>query len=182
VGGRKHLLNAQLFHDFHQTIFTAARRIELNSKNQRRVLTAGLESLLRSGSKIGDEYDALAELLEDAPAGLFLAWVVIEQEAHHNILYNIIRFLKHSAPEGSVPRVDAVDMHREAMLCWVNRLKTNEQAVVTSCRSLKRLANGVNEELVDTLLDALVMDSQKHQRVLAAVEKAIENMIMSRPQ
>jgi hypothetical protein len=57
-----------------------------------------------------------------------------------------------------------------------------EQAVVAACLSLKGQACWENEDVVDAFLDALVMDSEKHQRLLLAVEKAIEHIMMSRPQ
>jgi len=71
-------------------------------------------------------------------------------------------------------------MERESILCWIERLKSNAQALIGDCRSLKSHACGENGQIVDALLDALVMDSEKHQRFLLAVETAIENIMMSR--
>ena len=73
-------------------------------------------------------------------------------------------------------------MGRETMLCWVKRLRAKEHGVIAACRSLKSQASSQNEGLVDAFLDALVMDSEKHQRFLSAVEEAIENIMMNRPQ
>ena len=153
----------------------------METKKEPRLLTAGLERLLQNESKIGEEYHALAEMLEGLPAGLFLDWVVIEQEAHHSLLINIIHSLKQTAQKGNADGAD-VEMGRETMLCWVKRLRAKEHAVIAACRSLKSQASRENEGLVDAFLDALVMDSEKHQRFLSAVEEAIENIIMDRPQ
>ena len=68
------------------------------------------------------------------------------------------------------------------MLCWVKRLRMKEQTVVADCRSLKSQACLENGDVVDAFLDALVMDSEKHQRFLLAVEKAIEDIMRNRPQ
>ena len=87
-----------------------------------------------------------------------------------------------TAKKGDGNCAEGVEMERESMLCWVERLKKKEQAVVADCRSLKSQACWDNANVVDAYLDALVMDSEKHQRLLLAVEKAIENIIMSRPQ
>jgi hypothetical protein len=57
-----------------------------------------------------------------------------------------------------------------------------EQTVVAVCRSLKSQACWENGNVVDAFLDALIMDSEKHQRFLLAVEKTVDNLIMSRPQ
>jgi hypothetical protein len=73
-------------------------------------------------------------------------------------------------------------MERDAMLCWVGRLRMKEQGVVAACRSLKSQACWQNGKIADAFLDALVMDSEKHQRLLLAVEEAIEHIMMSRPQ
>ena len=77
---------------------------------------------------------------------------------------------------------DGLETERETMLCWVKRLTMKEKAVVADCRSLKSQARWENGGVVDAFLDALIMDSEKHQRFLLAVEKAIENLMMSRPQ
>ena len=116
------------------------------------------------------------------PLGLLLDWVVIEEEAHHTLLINIIHVLKQTAQKGGENGADSVEMERDTMLCWVGRLRMKEQAVVAACLSLKGQACWENGNVVDAFLDALVMDSEKHQRFLLAVEKAIENIIMSRPQ
>ena len=154
----------------------------MDTKKEHKLLTAGLERLLQNESAIGEEYHALAEMLEGLPAGLFLAWVVIEQEAHRSLLINIIHSLKQTAQKGNADRADGIEMGRETMLCWVKRLRTNEHAVIAACRSLKSQAGCANGDLLDPFLDALVMDSEKHQRFLSAVEEAIENIMMNRPQ
>lgn len=154
----------------------------MDTKKEHKLLTAGLERLLQNESEIGEEYHALAEMLEGLPAGLFLAWVVIEQEAHHSLLINIIHSLKQTAQKGNADRADGIEMGRETMLCWVKRLRAKEHGVIAACRSLKSQASWQNEGLVGAFLDALVMDSEKHQRFLSAVEEAIENIMMNRPQ
>ena len=154
----------------------------MNSHKQRELLTAGLEDLLRTSSTIGSDYDALACMLEDTPASLFLAWIVIELEAHRNIIMNMVRCLRDSAQAESMQRAHDVEIQSKAVLCWVNRLKAQEHAIVTACHTLKTHTSGVQEALVDGLLDALVLDSQKHRGLLAAVENNIEKMMMQRPQ
>ena len=154
----------------------------MNAKKERELLVVGLERLLRKESKIGEEYRALAEMLESVPVSLLLNWVVIEEEAHHTILSNIIHSLKQTVQKGSETGPDGLEMERETMLCWVKRLTMKEKVVVADCRSLKSQASWENRGVIDAFLDALIMDSEKHQRFLLAVEKTVENMIMSRPQ
>ncbi len=133
----------------------------MNAKQERKLLVVGLEGLLRKQNKIVDGYRALSEMLEKI---------------------NIIHSLKQTAQKGSGDCTNGVEMERDTMLCWVEKLKMKEHAVVADCRSLKSQAWWENGDLLDALLDALAMDSEKHQRFLLAVEKTIENLIMSRPQ
>jgi len=154
----------------------------VNAKKERELLVVGLERLLRKESKIGEEYRALAEMLESVPVSLLLNWVVIEEEAHHTILSNIIHSLKQTVQKGSEAGADGLETGRETMLCWVKRLRMKEQTVVADCRSLKSQACWENGNVGDAFLDALIMDSEKHQRFLLAVEKAIEDIMRSRPQ
>ena len=161
---------------------SAERRKTVNAKKERELLAVGLERLLRKESTIVEEYHSLAEMLESIPVSLLLDWVVIEEEAHHTILSNIIHSLKQTVQKGSETGADGVETERETMLCWVKRLTMKEKAVVADCRSLKSQASWENGGVVNAFLDALIMDSEKHQRFLLAVEKAIENLMMSRPQ
>ena len=151
----------------------------MNGKKERELLIAGLKRLLQKKSKIAEDYHALGEMLEGIPAGLLLDWVVIEEEAHRTLL---IRCLKNTSRKERGDRANGVEIERDMMLRWVQRLKTKEQAVAADCRVVKTQARWENGNSVDALLDALVMDSAKHQRFLLAVEKAIENLLMSRPQ
>lgn len=154
----------------------------VNSKKERELLLVGLERLLQKETKIAEDYHALAGMLDGIPAGLLLDWTVIEAEAHHTLLINIIHSLKQTAQKRTEDEQEGMETERETMLYWVRRLRTKEEAVVAACRSLKSQACWENESLIDAFLDALLMDSDKHQRFLLAVEKAIENIMMSRPQ
>jgi len=154
----------------------------VNAKKERGLLVVELERLLRKQSEIVDDYRALGEMLEGIPVGLLLDWIVIEEEAHRTLLCTIISSLKKTAQEESEDCANGLEVERDTMLRWVERLKMKEQAVAADCRSLKGQAWWENGDLLDALLDALVMDNEKHQRFLLAVEKAVENIMMSRPQ
>jgi cysteine desulfurase len=83
---------------------------------------------------------------------------------------------------GSETGPDGLETERETKLCWVKRLRMKEQTVIAVCRPLKSQAWWEHGGVVDAFLDALVMDSEKHQGFLLAVEKTVENLIMNRPQ
>jgi len=130
----------------------------MNAKQERKLLVVGLEGLLRKQNKIVDGYRALSEMLEKIPVSLLLDWVVIEEEAHHTLLINIIHSLKQTAQKGSINGADGVEMERDSMMCWVKKLRMKEQTVVAFCRSLKGQTCWENGDVVDAFLDALVMD------------------------
>jgi hypothetical protein len=154
----------------------------VNAKKERELLASGLGRLLQKQGKIVNEYRALAEMLDGASVGRLLDWVVMEGEAHHKLLINIIHALKQTEKKFSDDGADGVAMEGETMLYWVKRLRMKEQTVVAICHTLKGQACWENGDIVDAFLDALIMDSEKHQRFLLAAEKSIENLLMSRPQ
>ncbi len=146
----------------------------MNAKKERELFAAGLEGLLRKENKIVEEYRGLAELIEDIPAGLLLDWVITEGVAHHTLLCTIISFLKQIPGKKTGNGADSVGIVRDNALRWIGRLRLKEQAVTADCRSLKRQACWEEGDLIDALLDALAMDSKKHQRFLLMVEKTVK--------
>lgn len=146
----------------------------MNAKKERKLFAAGLEGLLRKENKIVEEYRALAELIEDIPAGILLDWVIIEEVAHHTLLCTIIRSLKQIPGKKTGNGADSVGIVRDNALRWIGKLRLKEQAVTADCRSLKRQACWEDRDLIDALLDALAMDSKKHQRFLLMVEKTVK--------
>jgi hypothetical protein len=52
-------------------------------------------------------------------------------------------------------------------------LQEHEKQTVEACRDLNSRLSGADAELIETLLDALALDSEKHHRLLSAVEKLI---------
>lgn len=154
----------------------------MKAKKERGLLVGELEKLLHSESKLVQDYHALAEMLDGIPAGLLLDWVVIEEEAHHTLLINILHSLKQTKQTERGSGADDIEMERATMLCWIDRLKMKEQKVVTVCRALKSQAGWETGDVVDAFLDALIMDSEKHQRFLVTIEKAVDDIMMSRPQ
>lgn len=154
----------------------------MNAKKERELFAAALGKLLQNKKKIVNDYRGLAEMLEDVPVGLLLDWVALEEEAHHTLLVKIIRSLKQTTQNEGRNGANGAEIQRETVLCWIERLKTKEQKITAVCRTLKSQAYSESSDAVDAFLDAVIMDSEKHQRFLLAVEKTIDNIIMSRPQ
>lgn len=113
----------------------------MNAKKERELLVAGLERLLHSESNIVQDCRALAEMLDGIPAGLLLDWVAIEGETHHTLLINILHSLKQTKQTERGSGANDIEMERETMLYWTERLKMKEQKRVTVCRALKSQAS-----------------------------------------
>lgn len=154
----------------------------MNAKKERELFAAGLERLLRKENNRVEEYRALAELIEDIPAGLLLDWVITEGVAHHTLLCAIISFLKQISGKKTGNGADSLGIVRDNALRWIGRLRLKERAVAGDCHSLKSQFCWEDRDLIDALLDALVMDSEKHQRFLLTVEKTVKNMKTTRLQ
>jgi hypothetical protein len=153
----------------------------MNAKKERELFLAVLERLLDKERRMVEEYRTLAELVKSVPIALLLDWVVVEEEAHFTLLCNIITSLKR-IPSKKGNGADCVGLEQRNALGWVQRLRLKEQALAGDCHSLKSQACWEDRELIDALLDALVMDSEKHQRFLLTVEKVVKNMKTSRLQ
>lgn len=146
----------------------------MNGKKERELFAAGLKQLLLRENEIVEEYRALAELVEGLPAGLLLDWVVTEQEAHYTLSCSLIKSLKQMSKEENGNGADRGEMERDNVLRWIERLRLKEKAVAADCRSLKSQAYWEEGDLMNALLDALVMDSEKHQRFLLTIEKTVK--------
>jgi rubrerythrin len=153
----------------------------MNAKKERELLVVGLEKLLLSESNVVEDYRALAELIEGAPASLLLDWIVVEAEAHYTLLINILHSLRRNQ-NTSQDDAKGIVSERQSMLCWIKRLQTKEQKAIALCQSLKSQACWAPGTIVDTFLDACIMDCEKHHRILRSVEEAVDHIIMSRPQ
>jgi rubrerythrin len=146
----------------------------MNAKKERELFASSLERHLEEESRMVEEYRALTELVDDAPAGLLLFWVITEEEAHEAFLRTIIKSLKQAAEKKKGNGADSVGMERDKVLRWIDRLRLKERALVADCQWLKSQASWEDGDLIGALLDGYIIDSEKHQRFLRAVEKMVK--------
>ena len=107
--------------------------------------------------EILESYHALSDELGKGPLGLL------------GTLSDWLRtppVLEASAPENGPDR--------DALLRQTRALRGHEQKTIEACRGLKSRLSGGEGDLFDTILEAIAMDSEKHQRLLESVEKLIE--------
>jgi len=145
----------------------------MNAKKERELFVHSVERHLERKNRILGEYRALSEIVEGSPVVLLVDWVIAEGEAYQNILRAILKDLKQPRQEqeekGS--KNDGSGVEGDRILFWTEKLRLYEERFAADCLYLKSQACWEGGELLDALLDAMVMDSKKHQRLLLALEK-----------
>ena len=118
------------------------------------------------------EYRTLAEKLGNSSAGMLVNHILTEEEIHHLLLRTMANWLRElpAAHERAVPQA----ANRAELLRLTKALQQHEQETIAACHGVKSQLSGESAELVGTLLDAMVLDSEKHHRLLAAVEKMLK--------
>lgn len=71
-------------------------------------------------------------------------------------------------------KTDGSGVEGDRILFWAEKLRRYEERFAADCLYLKSQACWGGGELSDALLDAMMMDSKKHQRILLAVEKMLK--------
>ena len=110
--------------------------------------------------------------MEGSPVVLLVDWVIAEGEAYQNILRAILKDLKQPRQEQKEKESKTGGSGVEdRILFWTEKLRLYEERFAADCLYLKSQACWEGGELLDAVLDAMVMDSKKHQRLLLALEK-----------
>jgi hypothetical protein len=154
----------------------------MNAKKERELFLGALERLLDKERGILEEYRTLADLVKSVPAALLLEWFIIEEDVHFTLLCTIISSLKRTRKKSNGKSANALSVERDNALGWIERLRLKEQAVAGDCHYLKSQFCWEDRDLIDAFLDALVMDSEKHQRFLLTIETTVKNTKTNRLQ
>lgn len=141
------------------------------SDQQRQALAARFERHADEEGKILNEYRAFAEQLGDSSAGNLIMHILTEEELHHLLLRTLAEWMRQPPRE----REDALppNADRAQLLRLTQTLQKHEMETIESCRGVRSQLAGRDAELLGTLLDAVVMDSEKHHRLLVGIEKLL---------
>ncbi|MFI5393947.1 MAG: hypothetical protein ACHQ9S_00315 [Candidatus Binatia bacterium] len=143
----------------------------MNSKNERESLAATFDRHAAEEGKILAEYRTLSEKLGDSPAGFLVNHILTEEEMHHLLLTTVAKWLReHPSNQERVvpPGVNIAELHR-----LTQTLRKHETETIEACRQLKSQLPSADGDLLGTLLDVVMSDSEKHHRLLSSVEKMI---------
>jgi hypothetical protein len=139
--------------------------------DRRESLAATFERHAEEESKILAQYRALAEKLGDSPPRFLIRLILNEEELHHQLLHATARWLReHSAADAApaAPGPGAVDL-----VAYTDQLRDHEIQTIEACHRLRAHLSGMGGDLLAGVLDVMVMDSEKHHRLLTTVRRML---------
>jgi hypothetical protein len=138
--------------------------------SQQESLAAKFERHAEEEGKILTQYRALADKLGNSTAGNLVSHILTEEELHHLLLRTLAQWMRErpAGPPAIPPEAD-----RPGLLRLTQKLQQHERETIDACRRAKSQLSGESAELLGTLLDALVLDGEKHHQLLGAVEKLL---------
>lgn len=145
----------------------------MSSDSERESLAAQFERHAQEESKILAEYRVLSEQLGNSSAGNLVSHILTEEELHHLLLHTLAQWMRErlTAHDRAIP----AGADRAALLRLTQLLQKHELETIDACRGARSQLSGDHAEILGTLLDAMVLDSQKHHLLLGAVGKLLQH-------
>ena len=141
----------------------------MNSDNRREDLASEIERHIEAEEAVLKEYHVLVDQLPEGPLSILINQVATEEEMHHFLLSTLAEWLRSEPNGASNGALVAAD--RQAIADRARLLQEHEQATIDACSELKQRMSGESDELIEALLDVLILDSRKHHRLLAALDR-----------
>jgi len=143
----------------------------MDYKSEREFLASTFQSYVTTEAKILEEYRALSKQLGDSTCGLLVNHILTEEEMHHLLFSTAAMWLKeHTSTEYSPLPAGA---NKSGILQMTRTLREHESKTIESFHKLKAQLPAGEAELVGTLLDIVILDSEKHCQVLDGMEKVL---------
>ena len=143
----------------------------LSADKRRELCAATLDQHVESESGILEEYRQLAGPIESGPARFLLDLILHDEERHHGLLRMMAKYLRiKNRHKKTLPWViDPYELARH-----MRKLQEHERETIAACRELKSDTPAEESEFFSALLDALILDSEKHERLLSAIERIVQ--------
>jgi len=141
--------------------------------DKRELCAACLDQHVETESGIMDEYRKLAGPIESGPARFLIDIIIHDEERHHGLLRMMAKYLRiKNRRDKALPWViDPVELARH-----MRKLQEHERETIAACRELKQQTPPDESEFFGALLDTLILDSEKHERLLGAIEKLVKKI------
>jgi hypothetical protein len=141
----------------------------VSSHSQREALAGEIDRHIGAEEAILEEYHVLGDQLPEGPLSILVNQITTEEEMHHFLLSTLAEWLRAEPDSGSERLFEGAD--RRAIADRARLLQQHEQATIDACSELKEKLTNEPEELIEALLDVLILDSRKHHRLLAALDR-----------
>jgi hypothetical protein len=140
----------------------------MNGQKERGLFAESLERHVEAEAQILDEYRSLAGMMEDGAISFLIDLILTEEEQHHFLLRSMAKRLREPFKNELSWAVDRDELRRQTQ-----RLREHERKTIDACRQLKSQVPVENVDFFTALLDVMILDSEKHERLLLAVEKLV---------
>jgi rubrerythrin len=146
-------------------------RPDVSIDKRRELCAACLDQHVETENGIMEEYRKLAGPIESGPARFLIDIIVHDEERHHGLLRMMAKYLRiKNRRQNALPWViDPFELARH-----MRKLQEHERETIAACRELKSQTPPDESEFFDALLDTLILDSEKHARLLGAIEKMVK--------
>jgi len=140
----------------------------LSPDKQREICAAYLDQHVETESGIMEEYRSLAGPIESGPIRFLIDFILHDEERHHGLLRMMAKYLRiKNRRKKELPWV----IDRLELVRHMRKLREHERETIAACRELKDQLPSDESEFFGALLDAVILDSEKHERLLLAVER-----------
>lgn len=141
------------------------------TSDERESLATELERHADEEGSILAQYRVLAERLGDSAAGILVDRILTDEEIHHLLLRTMATWLRERGGPGTAPI--PVGANRTELLRLTQTLHAHEGETIEACSALRSQLSGDKAELIGILLEVMVLDSEKHQRLLTVVQRLL---------
>jgi hypothetical protein len=140
----------------------------LSPDKQREICAARLDQHVEEENGIMEEYRSLAGPIESGPIRFLIDCILHDEERHHGLLRMMAKYLRiKNRHQQDMPWV----IDRLELVRHMRKLQDHERETIAACRELKEQLPSDESEFFGALLDAVILDSEKHERLLLAVER-----------
>ncbi len=121
--------------------------------------------------RILDSYRALSEQIGEDALGSLVSHILTEEELHHLLLRTMAGWLREPPGTSAAPSHTS---DRPKLLALTRELRHHERETIDACHALKSRVPENGGTVIRALLEAMALDSEKHDRLLGAVEAMLE--------
>ena len=143
----------------------------VRSEEEREALGAEFDRHVSQEERILRDYHALSDRLPDGPLSVVVNHIVTDEEMHHFLLQTLAGWVR--SPPAPAEGAGDLGVDRGELLRLTRELRDHEVETIDACRALRERLDGKEGDLVDGVLEAITLDSQKHHRLLKVVEAFI---------